>query len=273
MPWLVRARSRPFVSITPAPLGTARLNVGFFGYPWQRSRLRRMLAVRPSSPSVRAAANSPLLASVGQWLVARYLGSQNILQHEAAVQGRSLWVGPTPAAAIAALGSLLTKQPAQSALRAFVLGLSVRRGLTPPDPGAADAPLGRRSALPNPPGAFSRTRERAAPLDTQGRVVVRHSPCTPWRLRQARVIVPHSPKTPCSRRLPLRARLRTSPAPGKSVPHLFPNPSSLVSRRGREGHPLDALPLRGEQRRPGKQGRPLPPCARLLTRTTVGPGR
>lgn len=26
-----------------------------------------------------------------------------------------------------------------------------------PDPGVADAPLGRRSALPNPPGAFSRT--------------------------------------------------------------------------------------------------------------------
>ena len=64
----------------------------------------------------------------------------------------------------------------QLALRPFgpAFQLSFGRG-KPLHPGAADAPLGRRAALPNPPGALSRTKAasfRTPPLDTpcsQGR--------------------------------------------------------------------------------------------------------
>src|SRR6056297_2469127 len=155
-----------------------------------------------------------------------------------------------------------------------MLGLPVRRGLTPPDPGGAGAPLRRRSALPNPPGAFSRTRERAAPLNTQGRVVVRHSPCTPWRLPTGsghRSALPQDPLLPedAAPRAPPNL-----PPPVKSVPHLFPNPSLLVSRRGREGGPSRRSPpnYAGRTVRQGA-GQLLLSCARFLTRTTEGPGR
>ena len=61
-------------------------------------------------------------------------------------------------------------------------------------------------------------------------------PAPPGVSRRARVIVPHSPKTPCSRRMPLRARLRTSPAPGEAVrtpPRTPPGRGSSSRCRGR----------------------------------------
>ncbi len=162
----------------------------------------------------------------------------------------------------------------QLALRPFGPAI-VRRGLTPPDPGAADAPLGWRSALPNPPGAFSRTRGRAAPLDTRGRVVVRHSPCTPWRLPTGsghRSALPQDPLLPEG---PLRARLRTFPAPGPNVPHLCPTPSPLGLPPGSRGRSLSTLSPVSQAGtvRLGTGPGPLPSCARLLTRTTEGSGR
>jgi len=136
---------------------------------------------------------------------------------------------------------------------------TARRGLTPPDPGAADAPLGGRTTLPNPPGAISRNKARAAPLDTPGRVVVRHSPCTPLACPDSLGLSFRTPPKP--------------PAPRKDVPHIFPNPSRLAHPAGSRGGPLDALHYCAEQSRCGEAGQTLSPCARLLTRTTEGSGR
>src|SRR6056297_2556296 len=143
-----------------------------------------------------------------------------------------------------------------------MLGLPVRRGLTPPDPGAAVAPLRRRSALPNPPGAFSRTRERAAPLNTQGRVVVRHSPCTPWRLPTGsghRSALPQDPL------LPEDAAPRAPP----NLPPFSERPFRTSSRThpcsspdgDERAAPLDALPQL--RRQDGQTGsRPAPSVVR-----------
>src|SRR6056297_59252 len=85
-----------------------------------------------------------------------------------------------------------------------------------------------RGAAPGP-RAFSGTKKAHRPLWTpQGRVIVRHSPCTPWRLPAGLGTVPHIPKTPGSRGTPFR----THP----------PNPHRLaLPARGREGTPLSTL--------------------------------
>lgn len=108
-----------------------------------------------------------------------------------------------------------------------------------------------------------------------GRVIVRHSPCTPWRLPTGlghRSALPQDPLLP-------------EDAAPRSPPNL---PRSREERSAPLPEPISARPPGGVERgvpsrrsphqrrqdvRMRKQASPVPPCARDMTRTTEGPGR
>lgn len=75
-----------------------------------------------------------------------------------------------------------------------------------------------------------------------GKVTLAAHPPPLGVLRRTRGIVPHFPETPMLLEGPLRARLQTSPTPGKPF-RTFPNPSARLPGGVERGPPLDALPI------------------------------